>query len=149
MRAVAQRVRSARVEVDGALVSSIGEGLLVYLGAGREDTERDVEYVSEKLANLRVFEDDSGSMNRSVLDVHGEALVVSQFTLYGDVRRGRRPSFTETAEPEDAERLYESCIARLSAHGVPTRAGRFRAMMAVFSENWGPVTILLDSRKAF
>jgi D-aminoacyl-tRNA deacylase len=149
VRAVVQRVRSARVEVDGALVSSIGTGLLVYLGAGHGDGAPDLATVVDKIAHLRIFEDDAGAMNRSVLDVRGEVLVVSQFTLYGDARKGRRPSFAEALEPEAARGLYEGAIAALQALGVPARGGRFRAMMAVFSENWGPVTILLDSRKAF
>jgi len=149
MRAVVQRVRSARVEVEGALVSSIGAGLLVYLGAGKGDSSRDVEAVTEKIAHLRVFEDDSGAMNRSLVDVGGEALVVSQFTLYGDARKGRRPSFVEAMAPDEARVLYEESLSRLRALGVPTSGGRFRAMMAVHSENWGPVTILLDTRKTF
>ena len=149
MRAVVQRVRSARVEVDGDVVSTIGPGLLVYLGAGRGDSDQDLALVTEKIANLRIFEDEAGAMNRSVLDVGGEALVVSQFTLYGDARKGRRPSFVDAMPPDDAKRLYERAIERLVALGVPTRGGRFRAMMSVASVNWGPVTILLDSRKAF
>lgn len=149
MRAVVQRVRSARVEVDGEVVSSIGQGLLVYLGAGRGDGEADLATIVDKVANLRIFEDEAGAMNRSVLDVAGEALIVSQFTLYGDARKGRRPSFVEAMAPDEARVLYEQAIERLGRVGVPTRGGRFRAMMAVFSENWGPVTILLDSRKTF
>lgn len=149
MRAVVQRVRSARVEVDGSVVSSIGDGLLVYLGAGRGDGDADVALLTDKIANLRIFEDGEGALNRSVKDVHGEVLVVSQFTLYGDARKGRRPSFVEAMPPDDARLLYERAIARLVEIGVPSKAGRFRAMMAVHSENWGPVTILLDSRKGF
>jgi D-aminoacyl-tRNA deacylase len=149
VRAVVQRVRSARVEVDGQVVSSIGNGLLVYLGAGRGDAETDVALLTDKIANLRIFEDADGAMNRSVLDVGGQALLVSQFTLYGDARKGRRPSFVEAMPPDDARLLYERAIARLSELGVPTCGGRFRAMMAVQSENWGPVTILLDSRRTF
>jgi len=149
MRAVVQRVRSARVEVGGEVVSSIGPGLLVYLGAGQGDGEADLEGIVDKIANLRIFEDDAGAMNRSVTDVGGQVLVVSQFTLYGDARKGRRPSFVEAMAPDDAKVLYERAIERLAARGLPAFGGRFRAMMAVFSENWGPVTILLDSRKAF
>lgn len=149
MRAVVQRVRSARVEVEGQSVGAIGEGLLVYLGIGKGDGDGDLATIVEKVATLRIFEDQAGAMNRSVQDVGGEALIVSQFTLYGDARKGRRPSFVEAMAPDEARALYERAIERLSALGVPTRGGRFRAMMAVFSENWGPVTILLDSRKAF
>ena len=149
MRAVAQRVRCARVEVERDVISSIGPGLLVYLGAGRGDTSVDVSAIAEKLANLRIFEDAEGAMNRSVLEVGGEALVVSQFTLYGDVRKGRRPSFVDAMPPDDAIVLYDEVLTSLRELGVPTVAGRFRAMMSVHSENWGPVTILLDSRKGF
>jgi D-tyrosyl-tRNA(Tyr) deacylase len=149
MRAVAQRVRSARVEVDGGVISSIRTGLLVYLGAGRDDTASDVVAIADKLAHLRIFEDDAGAMNRSVLEVGGEALVVSQFTLYGDARKGRRPSFVEAMAPDAARALYDECLEQLRARGVPACGGRFRAMMAVHSENWGPVTILLDTRKTF
>ena len=149
MRAVVQRVVSARVEVDGAVVSSIGRGLLVLLGAGRGDRDEDLDLLTDKIANLRIFEDEAGAMNRSVLDVAGEALVVSQFTLYGDARKGRRPSFVDAMPPDEAKVLYERAIQRLGQLGVPTQGGRFRAMMSVFSENWGPVTILLDSRRAF
>lgn len=149
MRAVAQRVTSARVEVEGQLVGKTDVGLLVYLGAERGDTEADVQYVASKLAGLRIFPDDDGKMSRSTLDVGGEVLVISQFTLFGDVRRGRRPSFELAAPPEEAERLYESVKTRLAELGCRVASGRFRADMQVHGVVDGPVTILVDSRKLF
>lgn len=150
MRAVAQRVSRASVHVDGEGVAHIGHGLLVYLGAGREDTSDDVRYVADKLAGLRIFEDASGRMARSVTDVQGGLLLVSQFTLYGDVRRGRRPSFDAAAEPERARHLCDDVGSRLATHhGLSVRTGRFGAMMDVRSEVDGPVTILVDSQKLF
>lgn len=149
MRAVAQRVAHAEVEVDGEIVGRIGPGLLVYLGAQKDDGPADVEYAAQKIANLRVFEDDEGKMSRSVLDVGGGVLVVSQFTLFGDVRRGRRPSFDEAAPPDAARLRYEELVARLRAMGLTVATGRFRAHMDVRSQVAGPVTILLDSRKLF
>lgn len=149
MRAVIQRVSSASVTVEGAVVGSIGAGLLVLLGVGQGDTEADADYLAEKIANLRIFEDAEGKMNLSLLDAGGAALVVSQFTLYGDVRRGRRPSFTSAAPPDEADRLYQYCCARLAALGIPIARGVFQAMMSVALVNEGPVTILLDSGKAF
>ena len=149
MRAVAQRVAHAEVEVDGEIVGRIGQGLLVYLGAQKADGAADVEYAAQKLANLRVFEDEAGKMSRSVLDVGGGVLVVSQFTLFGDVRRGRRPSFDDAAPPDEARLRYEQVVARLRAMGVTVETGRFRAHMDVRSQVDGPVTILLDSRKLF
>jgi D-aminoacyl-tRNA deacylase len=149
MRAVVQRVREARVLVDGAPVGGIGEGLLVYLGVGGGDTGADLEYLADKVAGLRVFRDDAAAMNRAVVDVGGRALVVSQFTLYGDVRRGKRPSFTDAMEPKAAEAMYERFVRRLEELGVPCAHGVFGAMMDVHSVNDGPVTILLDSRKQF
>jgi D-tyrosyl-tRNA(Tyr) deacylase len=149
MRAVAQRVASASVEVEGQIVGRIERGLLVYLGAADADGAADVEYVAQKIAGLRVFEDDAGKMSRAVAEVSGEVLVVSQFTLFGDVRRGRRPSFDGAAPPAEAERLYEQVIARLRSAGLRVETGRFRANMRVRAEVDGPVTILIDSRKLF
>ena len=149
MRAVVQRVREARVLVDRVEVGGIGEGLLVYLGIGSGDGDADLAYLAEKVAGLRVFRDAAAAMNRSVLDVGGRALVVSQFTLYGDVRRGKRPSFIDAMEPAGAEAMYERFVERLEALGVPCARGAFGAMMDVHSVNDGPVTILLDSKKQF
>lgn len=149
MRAVVQRVSEASVVVDADVVGAIGRGLLVYLGAGQGDTEADVEAMAGKLAGLRIFPDDEGKMSRSVEDIGGEILVVSQFTLYGDVRKGRRPSFTDAAAPEEAERLYERVVACLRGRGLCVATGRFRATMDVRSRVDGPVTILIDSRRAF
>lgn len=149
MRAVVQRVKEASVSVDGAVVGRIGRGLLVLLGVGQGDSQADVDYVADKTANLRIFEDDAGHMNRSALDVSGAVLVVSQFTLYGDARNGRRPGFSSAAPPEEANRLYEAVVARLRSAGLPVETGTFRTMMDVALVNHGPVTILLDSRKNF
>ncbi|MCA9613822.1 MAG: D-tyrosyl-tRNA(Tyr) deacylase [Sandaracinus sp.] len=149
MRAVVQRVARASVTVGDEVVGAIDHGLLVYLGAGRGDTPTDVEYVASKVAGLRVFENDAGQMDLAVTDVGGSVLVVSQFTLFGDVRRGRRPSFTEAADPSDAVALYESFVANLRARGLTVATGRFRASMLVDAAVRGPVTILLDSRKTF
>jgi D-tyrosyl-tRNA(Tyr) deacylase len=150
VRAVVQRVRGASVTVDGAEVGAIGPGLCVLVGAGTGDGEADVAYVADKLVHLRIFEDDAGKLNRSVLETGGGVLLVSQFTLYGDARRGRRPAFVEAMEPAGAQALYEQVVARVRAAGVAQVAtGRFRADMQVALVNDGPVTILLDSRKAF
>ena len=149
MRAVVQRVSRASVTVEGRVAGSIGHGLLVLLGVGRGDGEADGDYLADKLAGLRVFPDEAGQMNRSVAEAGGALLVVSQFTLYGDCRRGRRPSYSEAAPPEEAERLYEHVCARLRAAGLAVAQGVFRAMMDVELVNDGPVTLLLDSRKAF
>jgi D-aminoacyl-tRNA deacylase len=149
MRAVVQRVSEARVTVDGELVGEIGPGLLVYLGVGDEDADADLAYLADKDFALRVFEDEAGLMNRGVVDAGGSVLVVSQFTLYGDCRKGRRPSFVHAARPEVAEAVYERFVARLREAGVPVETGRFAAMMDVASVNDGPVTILLDSGKLF
>lgn len=149
MRAVVQRVSWARVKVDGATVGEIGPGLLVLLGAGTGDREEDVAYLANKVVHLRIFEDDAQNMNRSVLEAGGGLLVVSQFTLYGDCRKGRRPSFIAAMEPAEAERLCERFVALCGEHGVPVETGRFRAMMDVELCNSGPVTVLLDSRKQF
>ena len=150
MRAVIQRVRSASVAVDGAVVGAIDHGLLVLLGAGAGDTDADLTYVVDKLVNLRIFADEAGKMNRSVLDVGGGVLVVSQFTLYGDARQGRRPAFTGALEPVAAKALYLRSLDLLASAGVSrVAAGVFAADMAVSLCNEGPVTILLDSRKLF
>ena len=149
MRAVVQRVASSSVTVDGKLISEIGKGLLIFHGVAQEDTSADLDYLTNKVANLRVFEDDEGRMNRSLLDIGGEALVVSQFTLYGDCRKGRRPSFIDAAPPDKAEALYKQFIRALSNTGISVQAGIFQAMMDVELVNDGPVTILLDSRKLF
>ncbi len=149
MRAVVQRVTRASVTVDHKIVGEIGNGLVVLLGIARDDAEQDAEYLVEKIAALRIFDDESGRMNRSVTDVHGGVLIVSQFTLYGDVRRGLRPSWLDAAPPEIAEQLYDFFVkqARTSISEVAT--GSFRAMMLLELVNDGPVTILLDSRKLF
>jgi D-tyrosyl-tRNA(Tyr) deacylase len=149
VRAVAQRVSSARVEVDGEVVGRIEAGLLVYLGAGREDSAADVAYTAAKLAGLRVFEDEQGKMSLSVADVGGQVLVVSQFTLYGDMRKGRRPSFTHAAEPGVAAELCERVVVHLREGGLHVETGRFRATMDVHAVVAGPVTILIDSNKDF
>ena len=149
MRAVVQRVSEASVRVEGKVVGAIGPGLLVLLGVGRDDGEADAGYLAEKVVNLRIFADDAGQMNRSVLDTGGGILAVSQFTLLGDARQGRRPGYTAAAAPEDANRLYELFVARLRVSGLTVETGVFRAMMDVALVNQGPVTILLDSRKAF
>ncbi len=149
MRAVIQRVQSASVRVDGELVSEIEAGLLVFLGIAHNDTETELEYIANKVANLRIFEDADGKMNCSLLDIGGEALVVSQFTLYGDCRKGRRPSFIDAARPEVANALYEQFITALKQLNIPTQGGTFQAMMDVQLINDGPVTILLDSDKQF
>jgi D-tyrosyl-tRNA(Tyr) deacylase len=142
-------VSEAAVIVGGELVSAIGPGLLVLLGVGREDAEADADYLADKVANLRIFEDEAGQMNRSVLDTKGAVLVVSQFTLYGDARRGRRPGFSSAAAPEEANRLYRYFVTRVAAGGLEVKEGVFGAMMDVRLLNHGPVTILLDSTRAF
>ena len=147
MKAVVQRVGASRVEVDGELVGAIDRGLLVYLGVAAGDETRDLEWLADKVSGLRIFEDDQGKMNRDVADVGGGILVISQFTLLGDCRKGRRPSFTGAMPPEPAERLYESFVGFLRTKGVPVATGRFRADMKVFSLNDGPITMLIDSRE--
>ena len=149
MRAVVQRVKSASVSVEGKLVSEIGAGVLIFLGVAHEDTATEIEYIANKVANLRIFEDEEGKMNRSLLEMGGAALVVSQFTLYGDCRKGRRPSFIKAARPELANALYEEFIIALEQQNIPTQGGTFQAMMDVELVNDGPVTILLDSDKNF
>jgi len=149
MRAVVQRVSRAKVTVNGWTAGEIGMGLLVLLGVGHEDGDADAIYLAEKIAGLRVFEDEDGKMNRSVTDVGGSVLAVSQFTLYGDVRRGKRPSFDAAAPPDPARRLYEFFVEQIRAAGLRCETGRFQEMMQVELVNEGPVTILLDSKKAF
>ena len=149
MRAVVQRVSSARVRVDGAVVGEIAQGFLVLLGVGQGDGADEVAYMAGKIRDLRLFADDEGKMNRSLLDIGGGVLVVSQFTLYGDVRRGRRPSFIAAAAPDLAKALYEDVVKELRASGLTVATGIFQADMKVESINDGPVTLLLDSGKAF
>ncbi len=149
MRAVIQRVSGCRVLVEGKVAGEIGPGLLVLLGVGKADNEAAAEYLAEKTLGLRIFEDEAGKMNLSVQDLRGEMLVVSQFTLYGDARRGKRPSFDAAARPEEAKRLYEYFVGRIRAAGVRCETGVFQAMMDVELVNDGPVTILLDSEKSF
>ncbi len=149
MRAVVQRVSRADVTVDGESTGEIGPGLLVLLGVAEGDADEDVRYTAEKIVNLRIFEDDDGKMNRSLLDVSGQVLAVSQFTLLGDARKGRRPSFIGAAAPEEGERLYELFCDVVRSLGVRVETGRFQAMMDVSLVNSGPVTILIDSRKLF
>ncbi len=149
MRAVVQRVTRASIKVEAEIVGEIGKGLVVLLGVARDDTEKDAEYLAEKIGSLRVFDDSEARMNLSVKDVGGALLVVSQFTLYGDVRRGLRPSWIEAAGPEVAEPLYEFFVMRAKTYVGEVATGRFRSMMQVELINDGPVTILLDSRKAF
>jgi D-tyrosyl-tRNA(Tyr) deacylase len=149
MRAVLQRVTRAQVRVEGETVGEIGRGLVVLLGVARDDTEDDARYLVEKTVGLRVFDDEEGRMNLSVVEAGGGLLVVSQFTLYGDVRRGRRPSWVEAAPPEVAERLYEFFVAESRQKVARVETGSFRRMMEVELVNDGPVTILLDSRKLF
>ena len=149
MRAVVQRVSRARVVVDGQVRGEIGAGLVVLLGVGRGDTNASAAYLAEKVAGLRIFDDDQGKMNRSLLEIGGAALVVSQFTLYGDVRRGRRPGFDQAAAPAQASQLYEEFVRELGAKGVRVETGVFQARMSVELANEGPVTILLDSEKLF
>jgi D-tyrosyl-tRNA(Tyr) deacylase len=149
MRAVVQRVSRAQVTVNGEAAGEIGLGLLVLLGVGRDDTQADATYLAEKIAGLRVFEDADGKMNRSVQDVNGSVLAVSQFTLYGDVRRGKRPSFDASAPPEKARQLYEFFVEQIRAAGLRCETGRFQEMIKVELVNEGPVTILLDSAKEF
>ena len=149
MRAVVQRVSRAIVSVNGNIAGEIGMGLLVLLGVGNPDTEADAAYLAEKISGLRIFEDELGKMNRSVQEAGGSVLAVSQFTLYGDMRRGKRPSFDGAAAPEKARQLYEFFAERIRAAGLRCETGRFQEMMTVELVNEGPVTILLDSAKAF
>jgi len=147
LRAIIQRVTRARVTVASRVAGEIRTGVLVLVGVGRADTSESVEYLAEKIANLRIFADDAGKMNRSLVEIGGSALVVSQFTLYGDTRGGRRPSYIQAASPEEANRLYEEFVRCLRSFGVPVETGVFQAHMEVELVNDGPVTILLDSEK--
>jgi len=149
MRAVIQRVSRACVSVDGEFVSSIGEGILLLLGVSLKDTEADAIYLVDKVINLRIFDDEEGKMNLSLMDTGGGLLVVSQFTLYGDTRRGRRPSYIDAARPEEANRLYEYFVVEAKNHIENVATGRFQAMMDVELVNDGPVTLLLDSNRNF
>lgn len=144
-----QRVSRCRVTVNGSSVGEIGSGMLVLLGVGKTDNQEAADYLAEKILGLRIFEDDAGKMNLSVQDKRGQVLVVSQFTLYGDVRRGKRPSFDVAARPEEARRLYEYFVEKIRAAGLRCETGEFQAMMEVELVNDGPVTILLDSEKTF
>ncbi len=147
MRAVLQRVQSAQVFVDGRLTGKIGKGLLVFVGVGKGDDDGDISYMVSKIPDLRIFEDTSGKFNLSLREVNGEMLIVSQFTLYGDCKKGRRPSFTEAEEPAVSKPLYERLIHRLREQGVPVETGEFQAKMEVHLVNDGPVTLVLDSKK--
>jgi D-aminoacyl-tRNA deacylase len=149
MRAVVQRVSRARVTVNGEIAGEIGPGLLVLLGVGTGDTRADADYLADKTIGLRIFEDAGGKMNLSVVDIGGAVLAVSQFTLYGDVRRGKRPSFDAAAPPQSARELYEYFVEKIRAGGLRCETGRFQEMMQVEVVNEGPVTILLDSAKTF
>ncbi|MFZ5773969.1 MAG: D-aminoacyl-tRNA deacylase [Thermodesulfobacteriota bacterium] len=149
MRAVVQRARQASVSVAGTVVGSIAGGMVVLLGVGQEDTERDAAFLAEKLCNLRIFDDENGVMNLPLIETGGEMLVVSQFTLFGDCRKGRRPSYASAAPPTEANRLYEHFIGEVRARGIAVATGTFQAMMEVALINDGPVTLLVDSKKLF
>ncbi|APF26330.1 TPA: D-tyrosyl-tRNA(Tyr) deacylase [Clostridium botulinum] len=149
MRAVVQRVISSKVEVDGKVIGSIGKGLNVLLGISREDTEEDIKYLKEKIINLRIFEDENEKLNKSLLDIGGDIIIVSQFTLYGDCRKGRRPSFVEALGGEEAYILYNKFVESIKKEVNNVATGEFGADMKVYIENDGPVTILLDSKKTF
>ena len=149
MRAVVQRVTESHVSVNGSICGRIGRGLLVLLGVGQQDSEKDGDYLAEKVAHLRIFCDEEDKMNLSVQDIKGEILVISQFTLYGDCRRGRRPSFSTASPPDEGNRLYRYFIEQLKGYGIKVEEGIFQAMMKVHLVNDGPVTMLLDSAKTF
>ncbi len=149
MRAIVQRVNNASVEVEGKITGKVGKGLLVFLGIAPDDSEKDLQYMCDKILNLRIFEDDDNKMNLSLLDICGELLVVSQFTLYGDCRKGRRPNFTASCEPIKAEKMYEKFLELCKENGIEPQCGIFGADMKVSLENDGPVTIMLDSSKLF
>jgi D-tyrosyl-tRNA(Tyr) deacylase len=147
MLGVIQRVNGAEIHVEGECISRIGRGILLLVGIRADDAEKDVSFIADKTVNLRIFPDEEGNLNRSLLDVKGEALVVSQFTLLGDTRKGRRPSFSDAAKPERAEPLYRSLIGEISSRGVPVMEGKFRAMMEVKLVNSGPVTVIVNSKE--
>lgn len=149
MRAVVQRVKTAKVMVGGGIVGEIGKGLLIFLGVGVQDSSYDAEFLASKIAHLRIFSDSNEKMNLSLLEIGGEALVVSQFTLWGDCRKGRRPSFVRAADPAAANDLYQKFISLLKGKGIQVAAGRFQEMMDVYLVNDGPVTLLLDSARNF
>ncbi len=147
MKTVIQRVKSSQVEVEGEIVGQIEQGLLVFLGVGQQDTEEDVDYCVRKITELRIFEDDQGKMNRSAVDINAQILVVSQFTLYGDCQKGRRPSFDKAADPKLGETLYESFVTKVRTLNLKVETGIFRAMMDVHLVNDGPVTLIIESPK--
>lgn len=149
MRAVVQRIREGSVTVEGRIIGEIDKGLLVYLGVGQEDNEKDIDYMLDKVLGLRIFEDENGKMNLSVIDIGGDLLVVSQFTLYGDVRKGKRPSFSDSASPEIGDKYYSEFVQKAVDRGIRVATGEFGAHMDVKYINDGPVTILLDSKKNF
>ncbi len=149
MRAVIQRVSQGSVLVDGEEIGAIGSGLVILLGVHRDDNTEDGKYLARKIVNLRIFSDENGKMNRSLLDVGGQALIVSQFTLWGDTRKGRRPSFIQAAEPDQAEKLYQDFVSEMDRQNVTTATGEFGAVMELALINDGPVTLILDSRKEF
>lgn len=149
MRAVVQLVSEASVKISGKTTGKIGTGLVVLLGVKQKDTEKDIKYLADKISNLRIFPDEEGLMNRSVLDVGGEILVVSQFTLFGDCRKGRRPSYSKAASPDIAQKFYQLFIAELEKRNLSVATGKFQAKMKVSLTNDGPITILIDSEKVF
>ena len=149
MRAVVQRTDRSSVSVDGTVISAIGQGLTVLLGVGNDDTTQDARYLADKICNLRIFPDTQGKMNLSLLDVHGELLVVSQFTLFGDCRKGKRPGFDNAASPQKAQELYHAFLQYCEDFGIKAETGRFQSEMIVTLENHGPVTMLLDSKRLF
>ena len=149
MRAVVQRVTHGRVTVEGQVIGEIGKGLVVLLGIGKEDTEADITYLADKIVNLRIFEDENEKMNLSLEDIGGELLIVSQFTLYGDCRKGKRPRFDKAARPEDAEKLYHKFLEYCTKYNLKIQTGKFQAMMLVDIHNDGPVTLMLDSKREF
>lgn len=149
MRAVVQRVTQARVSVEGEVIGEIKKGIVVLLGISKDDNEKDIKYIAEKVVNLRIFEDENNKMNLSSLDINGELLVVSQFTLYGDCRKGKRPSYDQASRPEEAEKLYNNFLDEISKCPLKLQTGKFQADMALEIHNDGPVTLLIDSRKTF